>query len=46
MVYESYGGAMASLGRWPEAVASFRLALEKDPGNMKAKEILRHIRTK
>jgi polyisoprenoid-binding protein YceI len=46
LVYESYGEAMATVGRWPEAVANFRLALAKDPGNMKVKEILRHIRTK
>ena len=46
MVYESYGEAMATIGRWPDAVMNFRLALDKDSGNMKAKETLRHIKTK
>jgi len=46
IVYESYGEAMATLGRWPEATTSFEQALAKDPGNMKAKEILRHIKSK
>jgi polyisoprenoid-binding protein YceI len=43
VVYESYGEAIALKGQWQEAERNFRLALTKDPGNMKAKEILRHI---
>ena len=46
VVYESYGEAIATLGRWSEATASFEKSLAKDPGNMKVKEILRHIKTR
>ena len=46
VVYESYGEAIATLGRWSEATINFEHSLAKDPGNMKAKEILRHIKSK
>jgi hypothetical protein len=46
VVYESYGEAIATLGRWSEATTNFEQSLAKDPGNMKAKEILRHIKSK
>ena len=43
VVYQSYGEAMATSGNWAEALKYYTLALSMDPGNMNAKEILRHI---
>jgi len=43
LVYESYGEAMATTGNWTEAIKYYTQALSRDPGNMNAKEILRHI---
>lgn len=44
LVYDSYAEALATLGNWPEALKYYTLALEKDPLNMNAREIVRHIR--
>lgn len=44
LVYESYGEALATLGNWPEALKYYTLALEKDPDNVNAQEIIRHIK--
>ena len=39
-VYDSYGEAMAAQKNWLEAKKYYQLALDKNPGNMNAKEIL------
>jgi len=44
IVYDSYAEAQATGGNWKEAKTYYTLALEKDPRNMNAKEILRHIK--
>ncbi len=43
LVYESCGEAEASRGNWAEAARYYKTALERDPDNMNAKEVLRHI---
>lgn len=42
-VYVSFAEALAWAGRLKEAAKYYKKALEKDPGNMTAKEVLRHL---
>ena len=44
MVYSSYAECLASLENWSDAKKYYSLALEKDPGNMSIREVLRHIK--
>lgn len=46
LVYESYGEATATQGKWSEALTNFEKAIAKDPDNLKVKEILRHVKSK
>ena len=41
--YDSYAEALASAGKLKEAKKYYKMAIEKDPDNMNAKEILRHL---
>ena len=43
LVYESYGEALATAGRWEEALKSYKIAIEKDSENMIAREVVRCI---
>jgi len=42
--YDTYGELLATQGQWSEAKKYYLMSLEKDPGNMNAKEIVRHIK--
>jgi polyisoprenoid-binding protein YceI len=44
LVYESYAEAVATQGNWSEALQYYKLAILKDPDNVNAQEIIRHIR--
>ena len=44
MVYSSYAECLASLENWSDAKKYYSMALEKDPGNMSIREVLRHIK--
>jgi polyisoprenoid-binding protein YceI len=41
--YDSYAEALASNNSWSESRSYYEMALEKDPGNMNAKEVLKHM---
>ncbi len=41
--FDSYGEALAVAGKWSEAKKNYALALEKEPDNVNAKEVLRHL---
>jgi polyisoprenoid-binding protein YceI len=43
-VYDSYAEGFAQTNNWPDALKYYVMALEKDPENMNAKEILRHLK--
>ena len=43
-LYDAYAGALAVSGNLAEAKAYYQKALEKDPGNNHASEILRHLK--
>jgi polyisoprenoid-binding protein YceI len=43
-VYDSYAEGLAQSNNWPEALKYYGMALEKDPENMNAKEVLRHLK--
>ena len=42
-VYDSYAEALVENGQWDNAKENYKIALEKNPNNMNAKEILKHI---
>ncbi|MEE9269906.1 MAG: YceI family protein [Candidatus Krumholzibacteria bacterium] len=42
-LYDSLGEAYAVKGEWGEAIKQYKIALEKDPQNANAIEILRHM---
>lgn len=41
--YDAYAEALAADGKLKEAKKNYEIALQKDPGNYNAKEILRHL---
>ena len=43
MVYDSYAEGLATLGNWSDALKYYSLAIAKNPGNVNAREIVRHI---
>ena len=43
-VYDSLGEAYAAAGNLKKAIANYTIALEKDPANFNAKEILRNLK--
>lgn len=44
MVYDSYAEALATQGNWSDALKYYTLAIEKDPRNVNAREMVRHIK--